>query len=42
MIGAMKAGDFEDVAGFFAVLLSREEIEYFEKLYVSHKIVGAL
>lgn len=42
VIGAMKAGDFEDVAGCVAVVLIREEIEYLEKLYVSHKIVGVL
>jgi Predicted oxidoreductases (related to aryl-alcohol dehydrogenases) len=42
LIGATKAKYFDDATGCFDILLSKEEIEYLEELYVPHKIVGAL
>ena len=42
IIGATKAGYFDDAAGAFQVNLSPEEITYLEESYVPHKIVGAI
>jgi aryl-alcohol dehydrogenase-like predicted oxidoreductase len=42
IIGATKAGYFDDAAGAFQVNLSPEEITYLEEPYVPHKIVGAI
>jgi aryl-alcohol dehydrogenase-like predicted oxidoreductase len=42
LIGATKAKYFDDAAGSFDLVLSKEDIDYLEELYVPHKIVGAL
>ncbi|RDU24156.1 aldo/keto reductase [Anaerosacchariphilus polymeriproducens] len=42
LIGATKAEYFDDAAGSLDMILSKEEVEYLEELYLPHKIVGAL
>lgn len=42
IIGATKAKYFDDAAGAMEISLSQEDIDYLEKLYIPHKIVGAL
>jgi len=42
IVGATKAGYFDDAAGAFKVKLTDEDIACLEELYVPHKIVGAL
>jgi len=42
LIGATKPAYFDDAAGSFAVVLSKEDIAFLEEPYVPHKIVGAI
>lgn len=42
IIGATKAKYFDDAVGSFDILLTKEDIQYVEELYIPHKIVGAL
>lgn len=42
IIGATKAKYFDDAASAMNISLSQEDIDYLEKLYIPHKIVGAL
>lgn len=42
LIGATKAEYFDDAVKSFNIVLTQEETEYLEELYVPHKIVGAL
>lgn len=42
IIGATKAGYFDDAAASLSLALPQEDIAYLEELYVPHKVVGAL
>ena len=42
LIGATKAEYFDDAAKSLEIVLTKEEAEYLEELYLPHKIVGAL
>ena len=42
IIGATKAGHFDDAADAFAVKLTTEDIAYLEEPYFPHRIVGAI
>ncbi|MDO4547922.1 MAG: aldo/keto reductase [Clostridia bacterium] len=42
IIGATKAGYFDDAAGAVGVKLADEDVSYLEELYVPHRIMGAI
>ncbi|MFV0411811.1 MAG: aldo/keto reductase [Oscillospiraceae bacterium] len=42
IIGATKAGYFDDAAASLTLALTQQDIAYLEELYVPHKVVGAL
>lgn len=42
IVGATKFHYLDDVAGAFAITLTKEDIAYLEELYLPHKIIGAI
>ena len=42
LIGATKAGYFDDAAGCFNVRLNQDDLKYLEEPYLPHKIMGAI